>query len=92
MFIQGNLQKVFDALFYMGVIDPVLEMDWTITIKEMDSNYDKLLEVLDVVNRDQGDYHTLMEHLKPFSEECLHYLALEVAREFADFHSREELH
>lgn len=28
MYLQGNLQAVFDALYHMGVIDPVLEMDW----------------------------------------------------------------
>ena len=28
MFLQGNLQIVFDALYHLGVIDPVLKLDW----------------------------------------------------------------
>ena len=30
MLLQGDLQKVFDALYHLGVIDPVLEMDWSV--------------------------------------------------------------
>ena len=29
MFIQGDLQAVFDALYSIGAIDPVLSADWT---------------------------------------------------------------
>ena len=35
MFIQGNLQVVFDALYSVGAIDPVLGMDWEIINSEM---------------------------------------------------------
>lgn len=92
MFLQGNLQLVFDALYGMGVIEPVLEMDWSEPISNMHQNFEKLVEILDVVNDHQAGVEGLMFELQKFSHESLEYLAMEVARELADFHSRETLH
>ena len=92
MFIQGDLQLVFDALFNMGVIDPVLEEDWTEAIDELQYYYPEVQRAIDVVNAFQGDLGLLMEELEKFDVKILGFLAMEVAKEFADFHSREELH
>lgn len=92
MYIQGDLQSVFDALFHLGVIDPVLEMDWKQAISNMPSHYPELFEALEVVNSSQPDVEQLMSELEKFNSETLKYLAMEVAKEFADFHSRELLH
>lgn len=92
MYLQGDLQLVFDALFDMGVIDPVLEKDWSEALDELPSYYDTYTEVLKIANDFQSDKFQMMEHLEKFDEETLGYLAMEVAKEFADFHSREELH
>ena len=92
MYLQGNLQQIFDALYHMGVIDPVLEMDWGSALSEMDEYADEFFQVLDVVNANQEDMETLMSNLKKFDTQTLSYLAMEVAREYADYHSREALH
>tara|TARA_Y100000817_G_C16486616_1_gene380500 strand:- start:170 stop:565 length:396 start_codon:yes stop_codon:yes gene_type:complete len=92
MFIQGDLQKVFDALFTMGVIDPVLEEDWTEAIDELQYYYPEVQEAIQVVNAFQGNLDQLMHELEQFDVKILGFLAMEVAKEFADFHSREELH
>jgi hypothetical protein len=92
MYLQGNLQHVFDALYEMGMIEPVLKMDWQHAIKEIEHNPDSFHEVMSVVNTHQEDYQTLMSKLELFSEKTLSYLAMEVAREFADYHSRNEVH
>jgi hypothetical protein len=92
MYLQGNLQAVFDALYHMGVIDPVLKMDWNQVINQMDHHADRFIEVLAVANAHQEDVHELMDHLGQFDERTLTYLAMEVAREYADYHSRESLH
>lgn len=91
MYLQGNLQLVFDALYHMGVIDPVLEMDWTQAFEEMSHHRKKIEDILKTVNTHQVDLDRLMEKLKSFDSQALNYLAMEVAREFADFHSRESL-
>ena len=92
MYLQGNLQAVFDALYHMGVIDPVLEMDWSKALEQISDHLDTFFEVLAVANTHQDDVHTLMDHLGRFDQKILTYLAMEVAREYADYHSREALH
>jgi hypothetical protein len=92
MYLQGNLQAVFDALYHMGIIDPVLEKDWAKELDQMSMHAESFFEVLTVANRHQGDVGELMTKLKNFDEQTLTYLAMEVAREYADYHSREALH
>ena len=92
MYLQGNLQTVFDALYHMGVIDPVLEMDWNKALDQMPSYADGFFEVLTIANTCQEDSQELMSLLKKFDQQTLSYLAMEVAREYADYHSRETLH
>lgn len=91
MYLQGNLQAVFDALYHMGVIDPVLEMDWGKALDEMNDYQDSFFQVLNVANEYQDDMQTLMVNLKKFDQQTLSYLAMEVAREYAEYHSRENL-
>ena len=43
MYLQGDLQTVFDALFHMGIIDPVLELDWTEALEELNLHLEVLL-------------------------------------------------
>lgn len=92
MYLQGNLQNVFDALYYLGVIDPVLEMDWKEAIEEMSLHNDEFSAIVNVANSNQDSVETLKSELGKFDQRTLGYLAMEVAREFADFHAREELH
>ena len=91
MYIQGDLQSVFDALYHMGVIDPVLEMDWTQAMDSYSSHQEKVTEVIGIVNSHQSDLGALMQQLERFDEQTLSFLAMEVAREFAEFHSRQDL-
>ena len=52
-----------------------------------------LTEVIKVVNsHQQCDAESLVKVLEGFDERTLSFLAMEVAREYADFHSREALH
>ncbi|MFK8138621.1 MAG: cytochrome [Bdellovibrionales bacterium] len=92
VFIQGNLQSVFDALYYLGVIDPVLEMDWEEAMHQMPSYSDEVHSAIQVVNDFKGSGEELAEELKSFDDKTLGFLAMEVAREFADYHARKSLH
>lgn len=92
MYLQGNLQAIFDALYHMGIIDPVLEMDWNKALDEMSDYADEFFQILNVANSCQNDSDTLMQNLKKFDQQTLSYLAMEVAREYADYHSRQTLH
>lgn len=95
MFLQGDLQNMFDALYILGAIDPVLKMDWVEALDELEEQFEQqayVEEVVSVVSAHKGDANTLAELLKVFDDRTLSYLAMEVAREFADFHSRQEIH
>jgi hypothetical protein len=92
MYIQGDLQLVFDALYNLGVIDPVLDMDWSDAMTDLPEYHEDLFKAVQVVNQTGRDVNSLTRNLGEFDEQTLSYLAMEVAREFADFHSREEVH
>ncbi|MAE73939.1 MAG: cytochrome [Bdellovibrionaceae bacterium] len=92
MYLQGDLQTVFDALYHMGVIDPVLNMDWSEAMDDLPTYHDDLNHVVTIVNSHKGSMGELMSELGRFDNTLLGYLAMEVAREFADFHSRDSLH
>jgi hypothetical protein len=92
MFIQGNLQVVFDALYTMGVINPALRADWAPADKAIKRNPLRLQEVIQVVNHSGGNEKELIERLQKFDQETLLFLAMEVAREFVDFEDRTTLH
>jgi hypothetical protein len=92
MLLQGSLQAVFDALYEMGVIDPVLKMDWS-EAKSAQSFQMKaqVRRAMAVVSVCRDDVQQLITELGMFDDETLQGLAMEVAREYADFHARTSL-
>ena len=92
MFIQGDLQALFDALYEIGAIDPVLKLDWSQVTNEMARNQQTLTDMYRLVNSCAGDREMLIQKLKFMDEKTVSYLAMEVAREFAEFQDRKELH
>ena len=92
MFLQGDLQRVFDALYHMGVIDPVLKMDWSEEFGKLDSEPWRLSPVLEVVNRCPGSYTELIDELQTFDQQTLNYLAMLVAKELMSFHTNTVIH
>ena len=92
MHLQGNLQAVFDALYNMGVIDPVLRMDWRSAMRDRPRFEAQIALAVDIASQDHGDVEKLMNELGRFEEPVLTFLAMEVAREYADYHARKEMH
>ena len=92
MLLQGDLQMVFDALYNLGVIDPVLEMDWVEEMEGIGEHYDDVAKAVETANLFQCNAGELLSNLQKFEEKTLNFLAMEVAREFADYHSRDQLH
>ncbi len=94
--LQGDLQVVFDVLYEMGVIEPVLKMDWQAHLRGMESQTSttrlKLDDVIQQVNRCKGDAEKIRESLAKLAPTTLEVLAIEVAREYANYHSRDMVH
>ena len=92
MLLQGSLQAVFDALYEMGIIDPVLKMDWSEAQAQATPHIKvQIRRAMAVANTCQDDLELLVNELAGFDSEILQGLAMEVAREYADFHSRTSL-
>ena len=92
MLLQGDLQKVFDALYHLGVIDPVLEKDWTQEFEAIEQNPYPLSEIIGVVNSTVGNYEELMKKLQSYNQEDLGHLAIVVAKELVGFHTNKVVH
>lgn len=90
--LQGNLQNIFDALYQLGVIDPVLQMDWQKEYRNEENYSAQVHEAVEVANRFQNDFTKLVEELNKLDEKTLSILAMEVAREFANYHTRTYTH
>ena len=92
MLLQGDLQAVFDALFEMGVIDPVLSKDWADGLAEISRDPRRLERAIEAVNACEPQSAKIAGELKRFDGRTLEYLAMEVAREFADYQGRTGVH
>lgn len=85
--IQGHLQTLFDILYSLGIIEPVLKMDWQQELN--DQNYELMAnEIVDLCNRLKDQPETLKVELSNMDDRKLNILAMEVAREYAGFHTR----
>lgn len=92
MFIQGDLQAVFDALFSVGAIDPVLKMDWSQLTAEMSLKPVQMQSLFTELNQCAGDRDQIKTILAQLDSKSVSYIAMEVAREFAEFQDRKSLH
>ena len=92
MFLQGDLQIVFDALYTVGAIDPVLKLDWNEITKEMMSQPAIMSEAFQAINGCRGNKDLLIQKLHLMDPRSVNYIAMEVAREFCEFQDRTELH
>ncbi len=92
MFLQGDLQAVFDALYTVGAIDPVLKLDWEEVTKEMMQDPHQLSMTFEQINACAGNKDLLIQKLHMMDSRFVNYVALEVAREFCEFQDRKELH
>lgn len=92
MFLQGDLQAVFDALYTVGAIDPVLKMDWEAMTREMEKNPHIVHKACAALNACRGNQTQLVDLLTKMDSKSVQYVALEVAREFCEFQDRKDLH
>lgn len=92
MFLQGDLQVVFDALYTIGAIDPVLKMDWSGITAQMERQPHRVYELCHSINECKGDQRLIIEKLHMMDPQAVQFVALEVAREFCEFQERQTLH
>ncbi|HEX4923580.1 MAG TPA: cytochrome [Bdellovibrionales bacterium] len=91
MHIQGDLQLVFDALYQMGVIEPLLQKDWADKFHNIPKQDERFQSAIRTVNESHGSVREMISKLSDFDQQTLEYLAMEVAREFADYSTRQSV-
>lgn len=92
MFIQGDLQAVFDALYTVGAIDPVLKQDWHALSRELAESPEAYSQAVREINDCGGNRDEIIQKLSFFDRKVVSYIAVEVARELAEFTDRKTLH
>ncbi|PWU18074.1 MAG: cytochrome [Bdellovibrio sp.] len=92
MFIQGDLQAVFDALYSLGAIDPVLKEDWKQLSDEIARSPQDYCQALTLINSCAGNRDEIVQKLAAFDRKTINCIAVEVARELAEFTDRKTLH
>ncbi|MCB0368203.1 MAG: cytochrome [Bdellovibrionales bacterium] len=92
MFLQGNLQLVFDALYTVGVIDPVLNLDWNQITSSMEGDMETVYQTFRKINACSENYNLMLSEMEKMDEKSLQYLAMEVAREFCEYQDRTTIH
>lgn len=91
--LQGDLQAVFDALYELGVIEPVLAMDWKPKLAQIERGNQALTQAVRIINECGQDRAKLRIRLNEIDRGTLEMIAMEVAREYAGYHTRhEDLH
>ncbi len=92
MFLQGNLEKIFEALHDVGAVETMLKLDWEPLNEEVQRTPEVLRALVEVVNGCHSDPIKLRQVLARWDRQSLNYLALEVAREYAEYQDRKTLH
>jgi hypothetical protein len=90
MFLQGNLQSVFEALYSAGVVQGILKADWKDLEKRKRQNLFFYEELLNQVNR--APKENLESLIPQLPREFQEILAMEVANEYAEFSERTLIH
>lgn len=92
MKLSGNLQTYYDALDELGIIDPLLKTDWT----QLDTmrvlrftDFEKLIDRMNHLNpvKDQ-----IKKELISYDAQMIQFFAMEVAKEYAEYHKDKQTH
>lgn len=81
MYLQGNLDPLFNVLDSMNYIDDVLKLDWQSFLHKARPHRDECDQAVEVVNQCGSDLIKLEQALGKFSSLVLKYLAIEVGLE-----------
>lgn len=84
MYLQGNLELLFNALDSMSYIDEVLQMDWKLFLNQAKPHRGECDQAVRVINNCDSDPAKLKEALSTFPSLVLKYLAIEVGLEMLE--------
>ncbi len=88
-FLSGDLDKVFTALYELGMIEPMLGRDWIELYKKAQNQWSEVGIAIQKINRIES-LKDIRNFIGNLPQPIVEALVLEVAREMAEFQERQE--
>lgn len=88
-FLSGDLDRVFTALYELGMIEPMLGKDWGNLYDRSQFQWKEVGKAIKEINKIVS-IKEMRSYIESLSQEVVEALVLEVAREMAEFQERKE--
>lgn len=92
MRLSGNLQTYYDALDELGVIDPLLKTDWSQLDALKLNRYSDFERLIKKMNHLTSVKDIIKKELIGYDAQMIQFFAMEVAKEYAEFHKEKSTH
>ncbi len=92
MYIQGDLQKIFDVLHKLGLVEPTIKLDWNEYPETSEFYKYHLSKAVKVIQLCNDNTNIMANSLSELDHETLTVLTIEVAKEFSDYHCDRVIH
>lgn len=92
MRLSGNLQVYYDALEEMGIIDPLLKTDWSQLNTLRVLRYNDFEKLIDKMNQLNSAKDQIKKELISYDAQMIQFFAMEVAKEYAEYHKEKQIH
>ena len=89
-FLSGDLDRVFTVLFEMGRVEPLLKKDWQELYRRSQSQWPQVSSAIHTLNS-LGNLPEMRKFISKLPSEIVDALVIEVARELAQYHQRDEV-
>lgn len=88
--LSGDLDRVFTVLYEMGRVEPLLSKDWQDLYRRTQSRWPEVSRAIQKLNS-MGNLPEMRKFISKLPTEIVDALVIEVARELAQFHQRDEV-
>ena len=89
-FLSGDLDRVFTALYELGMIEPMLGKDWGDLYERAQFQWKEVGHAIKKINRIEN-IKEMRNYIGSLPQQVVEALVLEVAREMAEFQERKEI-
>lgn len=88
-FLSGDLDRVFTALYELGMIEPMLGRDWKNLYEEARFQWKEVGKAIKAINKITS-LREMRSYIESLPQPVVEALVLEVAKEMAEFQERKE--
>lgn len=92
MRLSGNLQVYYDALEELGIIDPLLKTDWTELNTLKVTRFGDFEKLIRKINQLNSGKEKIKRELISYDAQMIQFFAMEVAKEYAEYHKEKQTH